>query len=312
MSYKRVISLLPAATEIICALDSENCLVGISHECDFPDQISHLPKCTSTFIHSKLSSLEIDQMVAQQALAGLSLYQLDWELIKSLQPDLIITQDQCKVCAIHLDDLKAQIQLALGYPVAIISINPSTIEDIFLNIKEIAKALSKSELAETLLEDYQDRLDLIAHKVKHVKQKPSLVFIEWLDPLMTAGHWTPSLISLAGAHCLLSNPGLNSEKITWSDLQQADPDFILIAPCGFNLARIEQEIHLLQANPHWAALKAVRENRVFIADGNAFFNRPGPRIIDSAEIIAEILQVNQFYFGLEGSAWIGPISHLKV
>jgi iron complex transport system substrate-binding protein len=242
-------------------------------------------------------------MVAQQALAGLSLYQLDWELIKSLQPDLIITQDQCKVCAIHLDDLKAQIQLALGYPVAIISINPSTIDDIFLNIKEIAIALSKTALAETLLEEYQDRLDLIAHKVKHVKQRPSLVFIEWLDPLMTAGHWTPSLISLAGAHCLLSNPGQNSQKITWSDLQQADPDFIVIAPCGLNLDRIKQEIHLLQANPNWTTLKAVKENRVFIADGNAYFNRPGPRIIDSAEIIAEIMQVNQFYFGLEGSAW---------
>lgn len=303
MSYKRVISLLPAATEIICALDSENCLVGISHECDFPDQISHLPKCTSTVINSKLSSLEIDQMVAQQALAGLSLYQLDWDLIKSLQPDLIITQDQCKVCAIHLDELKAQIQLSLGYPVAIISINPSTIDDIFLNIKEIATALSKSELAETLLEDYQDRLDLIAHKVKHVKQKPSLVFIEWLDPLMTAGHWTPSLISLAGAQSLLSNPGQNSQKITWSDLQQADPDFIILSPCGFNLERIKQEIHLLQANPNWADLKAVKENRVFIADGNAYFNRPGPRIIDSTEILAEIMQVNHFYFGLEGSAW---------
>ena len=303
MSYKRVISLLPAATEIICALDSENCLVGISHECDFPAHISHLPKCTSTVIDSKLSSLEIDQMVAQQALAGLSLYQLDWELIKYLQPDLIITQDQCKVCAIHLDDLKAQIQLALGYPVAIISINPSTIDDIFLNIKEIATALSKIALAETLLEEYQDRLDLIAHKVKHVKQRPSLVFIEWLDPLMTAGHWTPSLISLAGADCLLSNPGHHSQKITWSDLQQADPDFIVIAPCGLNLDRIKQEVHLLQANPNWATLKAVKENRVFIADGNAYFNRPGPRIIDSAEIIAEIMQVNQFYFGLEGSAW---------
>jgi iron complex transport system substrate-binding protein len=251
-------------------------------------------------------------MVAQQALAGLSLYQLDWDLIKSLQPDLIITQDQCKVCAIHLDELKAQIQLALGYPVSIISINPSTIDDIFLNIKEIATALSKSELAESLLEEYQDRLDLIAHKVKHVKQKPSLVFIEWLDPLMTAGHWTPSLISLAGAQSLLSNPGQNSQKITWSDLQQADPDFIILSPCGFNLERIKQEVHLLQANPNWADLKAVKENRVFIADGNAYFNRPGPRIIDSAEILAEIMQVNQFYFGFEGSAWIGPISHLKV
>ena len=220
-----------------------------------------------------------------------------------MQPDLIITQDQCKVCAIHLDDLKAQIQLALGYPVAIISINPSTIDEIFLNIKEIAIALSKTALAESLLEDYQDRLDLIAHKVKHVKQKPSLVFIEWLDPLMTAGHWTPSLISLAGAQSLLSNPGQNSQKITWSDLQQADPDFIVIAPCGFNLERIKQEVQLLQASPNWATLKAVKENRVFIADGNAYFNRPGPRIIDSAEILAEIMQVNQFYFGLEGSAW---------
>lgn len=303
MSNKRIISLLPAATEIICALASEALLVGVSHECDFPLSVQHLPKCSSSSISNDKSSQEIDQMVSGQLLAGLSLYQLNWELIKELRPDIIITQDQCKVCAIHLDDLTLQVQKELNYPVQLISINPKSVEDIFAAIETIAASIEQSVLAQDLIESYQDRLAILAHKVKFVKNRPSVVFIEWLAPLMTSGHWTPSLIHLAGGISLLSADQKDAGKIDFEDLMEADPDFIIIAPCGFSIPRIKSEIHLLQNSEHWQSLKAVKENRVFIADGNAFFSRPGPRIIDSAEIIAEILQVNQFYFGLEGSAW---------
>ncbi len=303
MSIKRVISLIPSATEIICSIGAEDCLVGISHECDFPLSIQNLPRCTSSTINNELSSLEIDQKVHNTLLKGLSIYHLDFNLMKELKPDIIITQDQCKVCAISLNDLQMQMNTAFDYPVEIISIQPSSVSEIFDSIKTIATAIDKTDKLSEILESFQDRMEIIQHKVQFVKQRPTFVFIEWLEPLFSAGHWTPEIAENAGAQVLLSEKEKPSKQITWEELKSADPEFILIAPCGFPLERTKQEMHILINHPFWNELKAVKEKKIFIADGNHYFNRSGPRIFDSAEIIAEILQVNQFYFGMEGNAW---------
>lgn len=301
MINKRIISLLPSATEIVAALGASSNLVGISHECDHPAEIKNLPICTKANIDSTLSSLEIDKSVKNKIENALSLYELDFELIKSLNPDLIITQDQCEVCAIHVDDLKSKLKELLGGDIEIISLHPSSIEDVFNDIKRIGESLAVNTAA--LIEDLNDRIEIVKHKVKFVKHRPEIVCIEWMEPLMTAGHWTPQLINYAGGKALLSEPFEKSKYISWDDLKQADPDGIIIAACGFTMQKIKEEMSALQSNQIWNELKAVQKGHVFIADGNAYFNRSGPRLVDTLEIIAEILQVNQFYYGYENEAW---------
>ncbi len=303
MSYKRVISLLPSATEMMYALNAQNLLCARSHECDFPAEAQSLPICTSASIHNGMTSKEIDEQVKSKIWNALSLYNININLIKELKPDLIITQDQCKVCAVHLSDLEEVLTEELGYSPAIISFHPHSLQDFFDNFKDLAQLVDKVKEAEILLEDWNDRIDIIKHKVKFVKNRPRIVCIEWMEPLMTAGHWTPELLEFAGGENVLSEKYTNSSYISMEQLITADPDGIVIAPCGFDIARTKQELEVLFNQEAWRNLPAVQKGHVFIADGNAFFNRPGPRLIDTAEILAEILQVNQFYYGMEGQCW---------
>ncbi len=301
MINKRIISLLPSATEIVVAIGAGSNLVGISHECDHPQEIKNLPVCTKANIDSTLSSAAIDSAVKQKIENALSLYELDFDLIKSLNPDLIITQDQCEVCAIHVDDLRSKLVEVLGREVEIISLHPSSIEDVLEDIKRVGESLAIN--TEVLIEDLNDRIEIVKHKVKFVKHRPEIVCIEWMEPLMSAGHWTPQLINYAGGEALLSEPFEKSKYISWDQLKEADPDGIIIAACGFTMEKIKEEMSALQSNQTWNELKAVQKGHVFIADGNAYFNRSGPRLVDTLEIIAEILQVNQFYYGFENEAW---------
>lgn len=301
MINKRIISLLPSATEIVVAIGAGSNLVGISHECDHPQEIKNLPVCTKANIDSTLSSAAIDSAVKQKIENALSLYELDFDLIKSLNPDLIITQNQCEVCAIHVDDLRSKLVEVLGREVEIISLHPSSIEDVLEDIKRVGESLAIN--TEVLIEDLNDRIEIVKHKVKFVKHRPEIVCIEWMEPLMSAGHWTPQLINYAGGEALLSEPFEKSKYISWDQLKEADPDGIIIAACGFTMEKIKEEMSALQSNQTWNELKAVQKGHVFIADGNAYFNRSGPRLVDTLEIIAEILQVNQFYYGFENEAW---------
>ncbi len=301
MINKRIISLLPSATEIVVAIGAGSNLVGMSHECDHPQEIKNLPICTKANIDSTLSSAAIDSAVKQKIENALSLYELDFDLIKSLNPDLIITQDQCEVCAIHVDDLRSKLVEVLGREVEIISLHPSSIEDVLEDIKRVGESLAIN--TEVLIEDLNDRIEIVKHKVKFVKHRPEIVCIEWMEPLMSAGHWTPQLINYAGGEALLSEPFEKSKYISWDQLKEADPDGIIIAACGFTMEKIKEEMSALQSNQTWNELKAVQKGHVFIADGNAYFNRSGPRLVDTLEIIAEILQVNQFYYGFENEAW---------
>lgn len=301
MINKRIISLLPSATEIVVAIGAGSNLVGISHECDHPQEIKNLPVCSKANVDSTLSSAEIDAAVKNKIENALSLYELDFDLIKSLNADLIITQDQCKVCAVHVDDMKQKLIDILGREIEIISLQPSSIEDVLGDIQRIADSLSIN--VDEYLEELNDRIEIVKHKVKFVKHRPEIVCIEWMEPLMTAGHWTPQLIDYAGGKSLLSEAFKTSKYISWEELQAADPDGIIIAACGFDMEKIKSEMHSLEKNEIWQNLKAVQKGHVFIADGNAYFNRSGPRLVDTLEIIAEILQVNQFYYGFENIAW---------
>lgn len=294
---------MPAATEIVALLNAEDLLVGRSHECDYPASVKSLPACTTTQINSNASSAEIDTMVKEHHKNALSLYQVNWESLRLLQPDLIITQEQCDVCAIKYDDLMEGIRAELGYTPTVLSLKPSVLADVMDDIKRIGEHINRKAEALTLLEDMQSRLDIIEHKLRFAKYRPSIVMIEWIEPLMVAGHWSPELLTIAGGIPALSKIGARSFYINMDDLEAADPDGIVIAACGFDLAKSEEEYKQLEQDARWQNLKAVQKGHVFICDGNQFFNRPGPRLVDSAEILAEILQLNQFYYGFENIFW---------
>lgn len=303
MSYKRVISLIPSATEMMFELGAESLLMGRSHECDFPMDATKIPVCTASSINNSMSSFDIDSEVKSKLQNALSLYSVNINLIKEIKPDLIITQDQCKVCAIDFNELEELLKRELDYVPKILSFHPNTTAEMMDNFLALAELLDKKDQANELIENWKERLEIIAHKVKFVKYRPKIVAIEWLDPMMTAGHWTPELINLAGGECILSTAGSKSTYKNLEEISSADPDGIIIAACGFDLDRVKSELYLLDQQDTWRNLRAVQKGHVFIADGNSYFNRPGPRLIDTAEIIAEILQVNQFYYGMEGIAW---------
>lgn len=304
MDNKRIVSLLPAATEIVCALGLEQQLVGRSHECDFPEEIKALPVCSRATVLDEGSSKAIDTQVKESLLKALSLYEVDAAMLASLQPDFVITQDQCEVCAVNSKEVEAVLGDLVHKEIQMLSLQPKTLTDILKDIEQLGAVLGVEEKAAEVLEDLQTRIDIIEHKVKYVKERQKLACIEWLEPLMTAGNWTPELIQLAGASPVLSTNGEHSPFITWEDLAAATPDILVIAPCGFSMARTLSEIRVLTEHPLWHTLPAVQKGRVYVADGNQYFNRSGPRIVDTLEILAEIIQANQFYFGMEGSAWV--------
>lgn len=304
MRERNIISLLPAATEIVCALGLKDQLVGRSHECDSPESIINLPICSSAKFISGSSSKEIDQQVKDILSDALSIYDIDKELVKRLSPAIIITQAQCEVCAVSLKDVEATLKELLDQHVEVISLNPRNLADIFNEIKIIAEKLGVRERGEAFLDELHERCDLIHHKLKFVDQRPTVICIEWLSPLMTAGNWTPELIEMAGGIPLLSESGHHSGYTEFINIQNADPDIIVIAPCGFPLERTLQEINLLLDLPGWDELKAVKTNRVYIADGNHYFNRSSQKVVDTAELLAEIIHPKQFVFGYEGKGWL--------
>lgn len=304
MAEKRIISLLPAATEIVCALGLENQLVGRSHECDYPPMVKDLPVCSSANLTVGADSAAIDRDVKELLSAALSIYTIDKEKISQLAPDVVLTQAQCEVCAVSLKEVEVVLGGLLQKPAEIISLQPQSLQDIFNDIGQIATRLGVQARGVVLLEDLQERIDLIRHKLKFLEQKPRVACIEWLSPLMAAGNWTPEMVALAGGDPVLAEGGKHSPAIDFEQLRNADPEVIIIMPCGFSIERTLQEIGLLLSAPGWNEISAVKNNRVYIADGNHYFNRSGPRIVDSIEILAEIINPKQFIFGYEGEGWV--------
>ena len=304
MNNKRIISLLPAATEIVCALGLEHNLVGRSHECDFPESVKSLPVCSEANFADDLSSLEIDIKVKEILTEALSIYTVKREVIKELAPDVVITQAQCEVCAVSLKDVEEALDNYLDKESHIVSLQPNKLDDIFEDIKTVAQALDVTDAGNVLVEDLQERVDIIRHKLKYVESRPTVACIEWLEPLMVSGNWIPEVVSTAGGSSILAEAGKHSPFVKWEDIQQANPDVIVVMPCGFSIERTMREMNILLELPGFAELSAVKNNRLYITDGNQYFNRPGPRIVDSIEIIAEIVHPKLFNFGYEGNGWI--------
>ncbi len=309
----RIVSLISSSTEIVCALGHESLLVGRSHECDYPHTVRKLPQCTSTKFDPDGTSYQIDQRVKAILQEGLSVYRVDGELLRKLKPDVILTQTQCEVCAVSENDVKAAtcdwFERAGTKPPAIVSLHPNALEDLWKDIRAVAAALEEAgatgtgKRAEQLISKLKGRISAVSRMASRAKSRPGLACIEWIDPLMAAGNWVPEMTELAGGTSLFGVAGKHSPYMTWEDLVARDPEKIMVMPCGFDMKRTLEEIPLLQNKPGWQELRAVRNGEVYVADGNQYFNRPGPRLVDSLEILAEILHPDLFSFGFEGSGW---------
>jgi iron complex transport system substrate-binding protein len=301
---KRVISLIASATEIVCALGASDLLVGRSHECDFPPDIVRLPSLTEPKFPATGTSYDIDARVKAVLQEGLSVYRVDAQKLQALRPDIIVTQDQCEVCAVSLKDVEAALCTWSGRQVQIVSLKPDALADIWEDIAKVARALGRQRQGEGLIEQLKARMASITAQSGTARTCPRGVMIEWIDPLMVAGNWMPELVRMAGGEDLFGAAGQPSPSLDWDQLVVADPDLILVHPCGFDVERTVQEISLLERHPGWRELKAVQRDRIFIADGNQYFNRPGPRIVESLEILAEIFHPELFPSRYEGKGWI--------
>jgi len=279
----RIVSLLPSATEIAVALGLQDNLVGRSHECDFPPAVKVLPVCTSTKLEKGLSSQAIEDRVKAIVEKGLSVYDVDAALLKSLRPDVILTQAQCAVCAVTPADLEEALATWVGTPPRLVSLAPDDLADVFGDLERVAEAAGVPERAPEAAARMQAGLGALPAAPA---TRPRMLAIEWIQPLMVAGNWVPELITAAGAEPLLADPGTHSHWITFDAIAAADPDIIALMPCGYQLGQTMPEARALLAQPQWQDLRAVREGRVFAVDGHHLFNRPGPRLVESAEVLA--------------------------
>lgn len=300
----RVVSLIASATEILHGLGAGGAQVARSHECDWPEDVLALPAVTAARFDTAGSSREIDDRVKRLVADGLAVYEVDAEALRRLAPDVILTQDQCEVCAVSLADVEQAICAWTEQPAKVVSLKPHSMADVYRDIERIAEAIGSPEAGARLVASMQQRLAAVATTVAG-RARPRLAFIEWIEPPMSGGHWMPEIVATAGGIDLLGVAGANSPWIDWQKVAAADPDVIVVAPCGYDVAKTCIEMGALTDNALWQGLRAVREGRVAVADGNAFFNRPGPRLVETAEILAEILHGDAIDYG-HGAAgrWI--------
>jgi len=306
----RIVSLIASSTEIVCALGLEDQLVSRSHECDYPPSVSRLPICTAPKFPTEGSSGEIDRRVKGLLQQALSIYRVDADLLRQLRPTHIITQTQCEVCAVSLKEVEEALREWISPGTAaeriptLIPLAPNSLSDIWGDIQRVADAMGVSERGFSLVHRLQKRMAAVARETESISQRPRVAAIEWIDPLMAGGNWMPELIGMAGGINLFGEAGKHSPWMTWEALLQADPDVILILPCGFDIPRTRKELPTLTGRPAWPTLKAARGREVYLLDGNQYFNRPGPRLAESLEILAEIFHPDRFRFGHEGTGWI--------
>ncbi len=299
----RIVSLLPSATEIVAALGLTDAIVGRSHECDYPPEIKDRPVCTEAQLNSEKPSAQIDADVLDLVQKALSIYKIKTDVLEQLQPTHIVTQDQCDVCAVNFADVeKAGAELTQSQP-KVISLQPNVLNDVWADIERVAATLGVE--SQSVLTQLQSRVEVCKQKTQGLSEsdRPTVAAIEWTEPLMATGNWIPELVELAGGQSLFGVVGKHSPYLEWDALVKADPEVIIIMPCGFDLERTRQETMPLTHRPEWSSLHAVRSGKVFITDGNAYFNRPGPRLVDSLEILAEILHPDIFDFGYRGTGW---------
>ncbi len=304
-SSPRVVSLIASATEIVHALAGTDWLVGRSHECDYPPRVLALPACSSAKFDVHGDSRQIDDRVKATLLSASSVYNVDTARLNELAPTVILTQSQCEVCAVSLKDVQAAVCEVVSSQPEVVSLEPNSLSDVWSDIQRVGEALGLADRAGALVENLQQRLAKLAESCRQLTvPRPRIACIEWLEPLMAAGNWVPELVELVGGQNLFGEAGQHSPWMTWEELVTADPDVIAILPCGFDIPRSQSEMHWLTDRPEWSGLSAVRSGRVLVTDGNQYFNRPGPRLVESAEILAEILYPGEFDFGHRGTGWV--------
>lgn len=285
----RIVSLLPSATEIAVALGFGENLVGRSHECDFPPWVERLPVLTASKLAKSLGSLAIDVRVKEIVETGLSVYEVDAPLLRALRPDVILTQTQCAICAVTPRDLEEALGAWQGMRPTLLSLAPDLLTDVWDDFRRVGAVLDGGASAPSVIETLLDRLITITQRALPIGARPTVAAIEWIDPLIAAGNWVPELIAHAGGEALFVVPGEHSPWLEWDALAAADPDVIVLMPCGYQLAQTLRELAPLVDHPRWHTLSAVRSGRVFAADGHHFFNRPGPRLVESAQILADVI-----------------------
>ena len=310
----RIVSLLPAATEMVAALGLTDSLVGVSHECEYPPEVNSKPRVTYCEIYGKgLPSAAVDQWVNETLVAKKALYTLDADLLRELEPDVIVTQQLCDVCAI---DYASVVTIASSLPKRpkIVNLGPSSLADILSDIRCVGEALGVVERAAVVVEALASRVDAVKRAASKATFNPRCFLMEWIDPPFCAGHWNPELIELAGGVDPLGKKWIPSIRVSWEQIKDAKPEIVVLASCGYDVSRTSLDLPILEDNPVWGSLSAVRHNRVYVANGSAYFSRPGPRVVDSLEILAEIIHPEIFAgrFPNRGVVWIDQLSHASV
>jgi iron complex transport system substrate-binding protein len=311
----KIASLLPSATEIVCALGLEENLVGITHECDYPNGIEKLPHLTASRIsHSTMSSAEIDHAVRSNLDGHGSIYDLDTELLQKLKPDLIITQELCEVCAVSYKTVQKAAKMYVA-DAKVVSLEPNTISDIFENIKTIGELTGTTEKAEKVVNKLQIRLNNIRQKLaenpKSKIQNPKSFLLEWLEPPFAPGHWTPEQVEIAGGICLMGKAGQKSVTTTYEEIFESKPEILVLVPCGYYTEDILRQIKNTRFPKNWRELPAIKSDEVWALDATSYFSRPAPRVVDGAEILAKIFHPTIFGNPTEKEAVRVPNDLLK-
>jgi iron complex transport system substrate-binding protein len=298
----RVVSLLPSATEILFAIGAGDQVVGVTHECDYPEEARSRPALTSSLLPHELDAAGIDRHVRARVHQGSSLYGLDDAKLAALEPDLIVTQELCAVCAVSYEIVDRAAKRLRGDP-RVVSLEPSSLEDVFSTIEFLGELVGARDGAARLLAALRARVDALREaserRARERGGRERVLVLEWTEPAMSAGHWTPGLVELAGGEPILGNAGTNSRTLAWDEIAWSDPAVVIVAPCGFGLERAQREIAALPEAPAraFAGLRAVRDGRAYAMDGNAFVNRPGPRLVDTAELFAAAVAGDDARFG---------------
>ena len=302
---RKIVTLIPSATEIVAFLGKKDLIVGRSHECDYPKDLNKIIKLTSPKINVEGTSREIHKQINTILENSLSVYKVDIKELKKLEPDLVITQAHCEVCAVSLTEVEEIVTKHLNEKTRIISLQPNTLGEVFDDIKKVAKGLNLDLITtESLIKPLEQRVKNIQIKSSK-KKKRTVACIEWIEPLMAAGNWIPEMVKISGGEDIFGKPGKDSHWINFKEIKSYDPEIIIFLPCGYNIEKTKDEVeNLLIKESKWNNLKAFKDKEFFVVDGNQFFNRPGPRLVESLEIFAEIIHPSLFNFNHQKSGWI--------